>query len=459
MRRRGNSGAPKFILALIVVALICGGVYYLFTSKTFERNKPQVDIKEKIYWNLKTPLAINVKDDSGIKQIKITMQEGDNIIPLMNEKFDLVKNDLNLQINFPKGLIYNKNAAYRLSIEASDVSKWNFFMGNKTSIVSEVIVDQKKPDVYVVDQSYKITKGGSATVVFGAKDESLTEVYVETNFGKRFIVTPFVKDGYYATLLAWPAKIDNFAAFVVAKDLAGNETKRRIPFFLQDKKYKTSTIELKKDFIDGKITDIAEHYVENINELSDLDKFKFVNETLREKNEGLIHTESSKVPETKIDNFFLKAFYPLKGGKAVAGFGDYRTYTKNDVKVSESQHLGIDLASTTNAQILQNNPGKVVIAQEDGIYGLTALVYHGFGVYTLYSHCSNLNVQVGDEVKPGDILGNTGSSGLAFGDHLHFGVIVQGIEVRPEEWMDNKWMQENIYKILENSKKVIENEK
>ena len=62
-------------------------------------------------------------------------------------------------------------------------------------------------------------------------------------------------------------------------------------------------------------------------------------------------------------------------------------------------------------------------------------------------------------VKPGDIIANTGKSGLAFGDHLHFGILVQGVEVRPEEWMDKKWLNDNIYEIIKSAKKVMDNAK
>jgi murein DD-endopeptidase MepM/ murein hydrolase activator NlpD len=46
-------------------------------------------------------------------------------------------------------------------------------------------------------------------------------------------------------------------------------------------------------------------------------------------------------------------------------------------------------------------------------------------------------------------------TGLALGDHLHFGVIVQGVEVRPEEWMDSKWLHDNVFSIIDSGKKII----
>ena len=53
-------------------------------------------------------------------------------------------------------------------------------------------------------------------------------------------------------------------------------------------------------------------------------------------------------------------------------------------------------------------------------------------------------------------IANSGKSGLALGDHLHFGILVQGVEVRPEEWMDNNWINTNIKDIIKSAKKLID---
>ena len=63
---------------------------------------------------------------------------------------------------------------------------------------------------------------------------------------------------------------------------------------------------------------------------------------------------------------------------------------------------------------------------------------------TIYSHLSQINVKEGDEVRKGDVIGNTGATGLAAGDHLHFGIILNGIEIQPIEWWDPHWIKDNI---------------
>lgn len=450
-------GKFKILFYFVILVCLVFGIYMFLNSKLFERNAPKIEIEDIIYSNLKTPLPVYIKDDSGIKFVEISLYDGNNKTTIYNENFTVIAPEQRFELKFPKGMMVNKNANYEIEIKATDNSKWNFTMGNTSIKRAKIIIDNKKPFVEVIGKSYKISKGGSAVVVFKANDEMLKDVYIKTNYGKNFIPVKFIKDGFYASLVAWPANQNEFSADIVAVDVAGNESISRIRYFYQDKNYKISNIKLNENFINGKVSDLADTYAQNSDELKGVDKFKFVNETLRGKNEELIYSFSSKVPEKELLNFKISPFYPLKNAAAVASFGDHRIYSWEDNQISESWHLGLDLASVANAEIINSNDGVVVFSGENGIYGLNIGVYYGFGLYAIYGHCSASNFTEGTQIKAGEILGKTGSSGFAFGDHLHFGVLVQGVEVRPEEWMDEKWMKENIYDILENSKEMIRN--
>jgi murein DD-endopeptidase MepM/ murein hydrolase activator NlpD len=79
-----------------------------------------------------------------------------------------------------------------------------------------------------------------------------------------------------------------------------------------------------------------------------------------------------------------------------------------------------------------------------GIYGESVVIDHGLGLMSLYSHMSSIDVSVGDMVKKNQIIGRTGATGLAGGDHLHFGVFVGGVPVNPIEWWDGRWIDNNI---------------
>lgn len=139
----------------------------------------------------------------------------------------------------------------------------------------------------------------------------------------------------------------------------------------------------------------------------------------------------------------------------VGDFADHRFYSYNGEFVSESYHLGIDLASVARDNIYASLDGKVIFAEENGIYGINIIIDHGFGLYSLYGHCSSKLVAEGDEIKAGEIIAKTGTSGLALGDHLHFGILVQGVEVRPEQFQDAKWLQSYIISVLEEGRKII----
>jgi murein DD-endopeptidase MepM/ murein hydrolase activator NlpD len=179
---------------------------------------------------------------------------------------------------------------------------------------------------------------------------------------------------------------------------------------------------------------------------------------MRLKNEALIHSLSKAVSSDVLEDWKIKKFYPLRNGQKVASYGDERHYYYGDKEneVSLSYHVGYDLASTKMATIKTSNDGKVVFANENGIYGNMPMIDHGLGLYSLYGHCSQLLVNEGDEVKAGDSIAKTGVSGLALGDHLHFGLLVQGIEVRPVEWFDQSWIRKNVDNVFKAADKIIQ---
>ena len=143
-------------------------------------------------------------------------------------------------------------------------------------------------------------------------------------------------------------------------------------------------------------------------------------------------------------NFFLQ----LKNSAVMATYGDQRTYFYGGESVSESAHLGYDLASTEHAPVEASNSGIVKFAGNLGIYGNTIVIDHGLGLMSLYGHLSELLVEIGKQVEKGEIIANTGSSGFADGDHLHFSILINGIEVSPLYWWDAHWIKVKIEDIL-----------
>jgi murein DD-endopeptidase MepM/ murein hydrolase activator NlpD len=139
-----------------------------------------------------------------------------------------------------------------------------------------------------------------------------------------------------------------------------------------------------------------------------------------------------------------RTFEQLPRSQVMSKFADRRTYLYEGRAVDHQTHLGFDLASTARAPVPSANDGRVVLAKYFGIYGNAVVVDHGFGLMSLYAHLSSLEVQVGDAVRRGQILGRTGATGLAGGDHLHFTMLLHGVAVDPREWWDRRWIRSRI---------------
>ena len=137
-----------------------------------------------------------------------------------------------------------------------------------------------------------------------------------------------------------------------------------------------------------------------------------------------------------------------QAGHGGAVFADQRTYIYNGKEVDQQTHLGFDLAVTANVPVLAANSGKVVNADWLGIYGNCVVIDHGLGVSSLYGHLSSIDVKVGDTVSKGQVLGRSGMTGLAGGDHLHFTMLVGGHPVNPVEWWDSHWIQDRVERKL-----------
>ena len=144
-------------------------------------------------------------------------------------------------------------------------------------------------------------------------------------------------------------------------------------------------------------------------------------------------------------------FSQLTNSKVEANFADARTYVYKDETIDHAYHLGFDLSVTKRYPVEAANSGIVAFVGDLGIYGNTVILDHGLGLATLYSHLSSIDVKPGEPIKKAQILGRTGETGLAAGDHLHYGVYLNGIAVLPLEWWDEKWLRDNVYPKLESS--------
>jgi hypothetical protein len=237
--------------------------------------------------------------------------------------------------------------------------------------------------------------------------------------------------------------------FLWAKDKAGNEGRQGFYYHIRQKSFRSDKIQLSDRLLDTIISSFPPHLFEPGQ--SRLDKYVRINKGLREEN----YTALKELCQTPTqEKLWEGTWLRMKNAATMATFGDQRTYYYKGKVIDKAVHTGVDLASLARSPIHAANSGRVIFAKDLGIYGLAVVIDHGQGLCTLYGHLSEIDVTVDQQVGKGDKIGTSGSTGLATGDHLHFGFLVDGVPVNPIEWWDPHWLKDNIYRKLSAMDKV-----
>ena len=456
MKFTNNKNSIKGLWIYIALIVFLIAVIFMLFSSMFERNAPKIKVQNEIYWNFQKPINVTISDNIKIKSYEMVFVDGDKKIKLETKVIKEENGAIDLEVLPPQFDEFYKPKEGSLRIEAFDTSSWNFFKGNQSVSNSKIIIDKKSPVANVITNSYLLRQGGSGIIIVEILDENLKDYYVSFNDEELFELFPFQKKNFYMSIITWPIDIKEFKRVnVVAIDLAGNKTETKVPFYIKSFKEKIDDIKISDEFVNS----VSKHVLENSNmnvPSSIVETFVKTNKELREKNLQTIKEVVKKNLPNAADNpFDVKPFIRLPNAATFAQFGERRHYFYNEQKIDEAWHLGMDWASVKRADVLISNPGKVIFKDYLGIYGDTVIVDHGYGLGTLYAHTSSIRVNVDDNVVAGQHIANTGSTGAVFGDHLHFGVLVQGIEVNPNEWLDFTWMKTNVTKTINDAMKVI----
>jgi len=133
--------------------------------------------------------------------------------------------------------------------------------------------------------------------------------------------------------------------------------------------------------------------------------------------------------------YFASNFVTPVKGRISSEFGLRRKYNGGEIS---SHHKGLDIANRTGTPIYAANGGHVVLAIRWKSHGKSVLIDHGHGIFTIYIHMHRIHVKKGQWVKKGALIGRVGSTGIATGPHLHFGLSVNDVRVDPLPWLQGK---------------------
>jgi murein DD-endopeptidase MepM/ murein hydrolase activator NlpD len=129
--------------------------------------------------------------------------------------------------------------------------------------------------------------------------------------------------------------------------------------------------------------------------------------------------------------------YPVDEPCVGSLFGQRRDYNAGDYFF---YHTGIDFpVCAPNLNIYAPAAGQVVVAEELYVKGKAIVIDHGWGVFSIYAHLLEFNVNVGDMVQPGDLIGLIGNTGRSAGPHLHFEIDILGNPINPLTWLEQEF--------------------
>lgn len=441
----GKRVAAVFGIVLLIVALIK-------VISIAEMSPPVISFEQDVKTLGLKPFEVTVSDKgTGLSKVRISLLDayGESVLVEKEYKKGTKSDVISVSINPEKLGI--KSGTSELLIEATDRFMNGLFPGKKAVFSERVTLDFVPPQIQELSPILYIRHGGAGVVIYKVSEDTVSSgVEVKDLFFEGY-PGHFEDPSIYLAFLAYPYNADRGEKIeILATDVAGNEARESVYYRLLGASYVKDEIGLSEWFLRNKVLPLFTQ-VYGYSPVGDdgkpdlLKAFLKINSETRKENDNRVY-EVGRQSGEKI--LWEGKFNQLRNSKVAATFADQREYLLDGNVVDNQYHLGYDLSVTKKYPVPASNSGVVVFAEHLGIYGNTVIVDHGMGIMSLYSHLSSMDVNVGDSVGKKDIVGRTGTTGLAVGDHLHFGVYVQGVPVRPLEWWDAKWIKDNIsYKV------------
>jgi murein DD-endopeptidase MepM/ murein hydrolase activator NlpD len=434
---------PSLLIGAAVLLLIAAGFFIL---PFFEGGEPTIKLTPDIKAiGRGQTFTVTVSDQkSGLKSALVSLTQNGKTQVLASVSYpEKGPSSQDIPVTIDPLATKVTDGPATLQITATDAS----FRANKATLVKSVYVDVMPAQIFLLNTQNHVNPGGVCVILYRTSEPVIESgVFVNETFFKAYPITVSGKPcyvSYFAIPMDASEREPQVRAFV--KDPGQSETSANIRFILKKKRFRSDKVSLSDNFLQQKMPDFQTE-VPELRGKTLLDTFIYVNTIMRAEN---LKTIQAFCQQSQPKALWEGTFLRMKDGSPMALYGDRRQWVFDGKEIGESLHEGIDLASTEKAPVQAANNGLIVFAGPLGIYGNAVIIDHGLGMISLYGHLSSIQVKEGQSVKLGDVIGNTGMSGLAGGDHLHFGIMVGGQFVNPIEWWDPHWIADNVKKKVE----------
>lgn len=431
-------GTVRRILLVVIVLILVVSIAVMLTRSA----TPVLDIVPPVtVIGPATPINVQVHDPRGIRGLTAFVEQNGsrNQVAATAEP----SNEAKRTWSFTAGLKTTpqlKDGKAKLIVEATS----NDLLHRTGHWEGDITVVTQPPNVTADTEQHYLYLGMADLATFTVSGNWM-EAGVRVGDEKfRAWPTPGGKPGFFSLYaFAWNMPPGTVPA-AYASNGAGNEATSPLVVVFPKKeqpKYTTHDLQVSDTFLNKVVNEL------DPNGTGDpVARFVKINSEMRKANNQTLSDLRLKTADKFL---WAQPFIRQPHSQAESSFADVRNYIYHGKKIDQQVHLGYDLAVTEHVGVQASNDGKVVYAAPLGIYGNCIVVDHGYGLQTIYGHLSRIDVHVGDMVKQGQVMGLSGMTGMAGGDHIHFAMQLDGVQIDPKEWWDRHWILDHIAKRVE----------
>lgn len=435
----------KLILFFLFVVLL--GIVLAFFYR--DSTPPEIAGGDQTHIGRSRPISVTITDPGkGLRSVAIRLRQNEQETELLNHDFGRrwffwQNGPLLEEITItPEGLqeAQLEEGDFQLQVRAVQQSNF-FFFSPAAETTFDLKYDLTPPRVQILSGPHYLRQGGSEAAVYVVDDAARSGVKVGDRLFQG-VPLPEGPPGGHVVLFALPHDQDRDISILAwAEDAAGNEVVGSIDVRTLPGRFRQRRINVDDSFMNKVSTEILPRTDQISTGETPVETYLAINRDLRKLNNARIEELTQPVSPAIL---WTEPFLQLTNSQVESSFADYRTYLYRGQEIDRQTHLGFDLASLARSPVEASNAGVVAFADYLGIYGNCVILDHGLGLYSLYGHLSEIGVEPGQQVERGSVLGKTGETGLAGGDHLHFSMVLQGVQVNPIEWWDPQWVRDHL---------------
>jgi murein DD-endopeptidase MepM/ murein hydrolase activator NlpD len=399
--------------------------------------KPSVDVPASLTTiGQTTPIEVHVRDAHGVRELTATLEQNGNRYSVW--RMPSASGSPDTTLNFTAGVkdtpqLHDGQATLVLEAKSGGM------FGGTTRWERQVDVVTQPPQISADSEQHYLYRGMADLATLTATG-SYTSAGVRVGRQTfRAWPMPGGQPGMFSLFaFAWNMPLDT-RPMVYASNSAGADVTTPLTVVFPQREqpvYTQHQIQVSDQFMQKVLGELDPNATG-----TPVERFRKVNSQMRQANNKTLADLRFKTA----DHFlWTQSFTRQSHSAAEATFADVRSYIYHGQKIDEQVHLGYDLAVTQHVGVEASNGGHVVWAAPLGIYGNCIVVDHGYGLQTIYGHLSQIQVHEGDTVKRGQVMGLSGMTGMAGGDHIHFAMQLDGVQIDAKEWWDPHWIHDHV---------------